>query len=214
MGRFSRPVRDTYIAPGVSSFNAAKIPDMSDYHKESNHWVANHFLNSVFRARLEAPLNAYVYNYLRRAEGAFSEHDLARAATADFLASGGQSPSRYAASLMHWEFFLGQCWQAYALLDKLTRVASETEKPSIFDQGDGSVEERLNTLYNSMKHVEKRIAAGQILEGATTPVWLTKEGLQSTDILLKYEETGDILRDVARWADLLVDPVEIPSKLR
>lgn len=214
MARFSDHVRDTFIAPGVSDFNTAEVPDMSTYDPESSHWVANHFLNSVLRGKLKPPTNAHVYNYLRRAEAAFSEHEQARQATLTFLTSGRQSPSLYAAAVLHWEFFLSQSWQGYALLGKLLTLLGGGEPFKIFVKGDGSVEERLNKLYNSMKHVENRIAAGQILEGASVPVWLSNQGIQSTDTLLEYAETGSILQDIAKWANILVDPIEMANKLR
>lgn len=212
MTGFTSYTRDKFIAPDVSTFQSAEIPDMSTYDAASSHWVTDHFLNSVFRGRLKPSAQAYVYNFLRRAEGAFGEHALARQATEAFLRSRGQSPSRYASSLLHWEFFLGQAWQSYALLKKLIELGGHPFV--IFDRGDGSIEERLNELYNSMKHVEKRIAAGQILDGATVPVWLTNDGIQSTDALLTYAETAEILKDIAKWANILVDPREMTSKLR
>jgi hypothetical protein len=214
-GRFSSYAQDTFIAPGVSTFNTAEIPDMSRYDSESSHWVADLFLNSMFRGRWEPPANAYVYNYVRRAEAAFSEHALAREATLKFLANEGQSPSLYAAAVLHWEFFLGQSWQGYALLARLaSHSGGEPRDTMIFARGDGSIEERLNKLYNAMKHEEKRIAAGQILEGATVPVWLTNEGIQSTDAFLMFGETAEILRDVAKWANIVVDPREMAEKLQ
>jgi hypothetical protein len=53
MGKFSDVVLDDFIAPGVSTFHSAEIPDMSARDPESSHWVADHFLNSVFRGRLK-----------------------------------------------------------------------------------------------------------------------------------------------------------------
>jgi hypothetical protein len=50
------------------------------YVKESAHWVANFFLNPAFRAKFQAPMDAYAYNLLRRAQFAFVEHALARTA--------------------------------------------------------------------------------------------------------------------------------------
>jgi hypothetical protein len=67
------------------------------------------FLGSVFQASYAPPLNAYVYNYLRRAKAAFYEHDLARLNTLQFLESEGQSPNHYANAIFHWEVYLGQC---------------------------------------------------------------------------------------------------------
>jgi hypothetical protein len=154
----------------------------------------------LFRAKWSAPLNAYAYNYLRRAEAAFREHINARAATLKFL-ERRNSPSLYTRALFHWEVFLGQSWHAYELL---VQVVSPGVRP--FEQGSGSVEERLNHLYNQMKHVEGRIENGQMPIGATVPVWLTNEGLTSIDARLTFVESAEVLEDLAKWADALDDP--------
>jgi hypothetical protein len=166
------------------------------------------------RGNFSPPGNAYAYNYLRRTVAAFSEHKETREATLVFLSSGRQSLSRYAAATLHWEFFLGQSWHAYLLLRGLFKFLTKQDVLQVFVKGEGSVEERLNYLYNCMKHVESRIENGQIVEGATIPVWLTDEGLQSIDALLTYAETGDILCDLAKWANIIVDPGEMANKLR
>jgi hypothetical protein len=211
---FSAYFLDKFIAPGISEFKAAEIPDMTAYDPQSEFWVANFVLNSGFGGNYEPPGNAYAFNYLRRAVAAFNQQELARQATLGFLASEGQSLSRYAAALLHWEFFLGQAWHAYVHLHGFATVLTRKEVPRPFVQGQGSVEERLNNLYNQMKHVEGRIESGQMVEGATVPVWLTNDGLRSTDALLRYSETGDILRDLAKWAGIVVNPTEMANQLR
>jgi len=207
MAQFSNYVIDKFIAPNASSFTQAEIPDMSAYDKESSHWVANFFLNSVLRAAWKPPYNAYMYNYLRRAEAAFREHHAARTETLAFIESGRQSTKRYTAALFHWEGFLGQSWHAYKTLQKCFEV-------ELYKQGEGSVEERLNALYNQMKHVESRIENKQILEGATVPVWLTNQGLVSVDSALTFSETGEVLKELAKWANILQDPLSAPEKLK
>ncbi len=207
MVQFASHVLDELIAPGASRFIQAEIPDMAGYHKESRHWVANFFLNSLLRAKWKPPHNAYLYNYFRRAEAAFLEHDVARTATLDFVTSGRQSPSRYALAIFHWEVFLGQSWHAFKLLEKAFGFV-------LYTPGTASVEERLNHLYNQMKHVESRIAAGQMLPGATVPVWMRNEGLVSVDANLTWAETGEVLREVAKWADVCVDPLTAAQKFR
>ncbi|TAJ19391.1 MAG: hypothetical protein EPO47_07845 [Rugosibacter sp.] len=196
---YGAEVRDTHIAPGVSSFTSAEIPDMSDYTKESPHWVGNFFLNSTFRAKFKAPMDAYAYNFLRRAQFAFTEHDLARKATLGFLDGGSQSVTRYVEALFHWECFLGQAWHAYALL-------TTAWEGKAFQKNDGSVEQRLNAMYNQMKHVESRIENAQMLPGATVPVWLENQGLRSVDANLTFTETADVLKDLAKYANALMDP--------
>jgi hypothetical protein len=197
--QFSSAILDTHIAPGVSAFNEADIPDMSSWANASSHWIANYFLNSALGVSFAPPMNAYAYNYLRRAQYAFSEHAIARSSTLAFIANGGQSPRNYADALFHWENFLGQAWHAYGIL-------ITAWKGKAFEKNDGSVEQRLNALYNQMKHVESRIDNAQIIPGATVPVWLENQGLRSIDASITFVETGEVLKELAKYADALSDP--------
>jgi hypothetical protein len=199
MVRRSDEIRNSHIAPGVSSFTLADIPDMSEYDKQSRYWVGNFFLNSVYIASFDPPMNAYAFNFLRRAQYAFSEHHLARECTLTFLAGGGQSASRYVEALFHWECFLSQAWHAFSLL--ITAWEGKA-----FDKNDGSIEQRLNTLYNAMKHVESRIENHQMLPGATVPVWLENDGLRSVEASMTYSETAEVLKELSAYATALMNP--------
>lgn len=200
---------DTLVGPGASKFTAAEIPDCSgpEISKESSHWVANFFLNCLVGPKFLPPMDAYAYNFLRRAQFAFAEHALARESTMRYLQSGRRSVKPYVASLHHWEAFLGQAWHAYGILIKAWNGTA-------FTRGDGSVEERLNALYNQMKHVESRIHCGQMPEGGNVPVWLENAGLRSTDTHLSFAETEQILRDIGKYADILSDPRTAGERLR
>lgn len=204
---FSTYILDRHIAPGVSTFIQADIPDMSTWAKESPYWIANFFLNSAFTGLFVPQMNAYAYNFLRRAQYAFSEYNLARQSTYDFLCKDGAAPMRYAEALFHWECFLGQAWHAFALL-------AAAWEGTVFKKNDGSVEERLNALYNQMKHVESRIENGQMLANATVPVWLENEGLRSTDTTMTYAEAAEILKELAKYADILMNPKTAKTALQ
>lgn len=204
--QFSTTILDTHIAPGVSTFTKADIPDMTLWSKESSHWIANFFLNSALNVSFAPPMNAYAYNFLRRAQYAFSEHHLARRSTLSFLAGGSQSPIGYAKALFHWECFLGQTWHAFSIL-----IAAW--KGKAFEKNDGSVEQRLHAMYNQMKHVESRIDNAQMILGATVPVWLSNEGLQSVDVSFTYAETAEVLKELAKYADTLSNPATAKAVL-
>lgn len=204
---FSSTVLDEHIAPGASKFTKADIPCASDFSKESAHWVSSYFLNCTFRAKFKPPMNAYAFNYLRRCQVAFSEHALACQSTHSFLSAGGQWPRAYADALFHWESFLGQAWHAFAILIKAWDGKA-------FQKNDGSLEQRVNALYNQMKHVESRIENGQMIPGATVPVWLDNEGIRSIDVHLSFRETGEVLKELAKYADALCDPLTAKEKLK
>jgi hypothetical protein len=111
--------------------------------------------------------------------------------------------------IFHWETFLAQSWQAYELLRHFF-----DPKTKIFKKNDGSVEERLFRLYNKTKHSEGTIRARNLPKNATIPLWLTNNGLRSKDTQLSYVETTEILKDLAKWAQILQDPLTIVEKLR
>jgi hypothetical protein len=203
--QFSAALLDSNLAPGVSAFTRAEIPDIAAFSKESTHWVANFFLNCSFRGAFAPPMNAYALNYLRRSQNAFAEYIAAGQLTSSFLSSGGQSVTSYTGALYHWECFLGQAWHAYAIL--MTAWNGKA-----FERNDGSVHQRLNSLYNEMKHVESRIDNAQMIPGATVPVWLENAGLRSVDAHLSFAEAAEILRELAEYADALVDPLTAKAK--
>jgi hypothetical protein len=199
--------KDSYIAPELSNFTEAAIPDMGSHAGQVSHWLDNHVLNVMLRGSWEPPLSTYVFNFLRRATNSFRTHGAARQATLDSLARSNQSPSLYCEALFHWEAYLGQSWHTFKLLEKAFSL-------ELFRKGSASELQRLNALYNQMKHVESQIECAQIPAGATVPVWLTNDGLKSTDAVLSFVETGRILEVVASWADVLVDPKSAPSKIK
>jgi len=196
---FSAEIIDKYIAPGVSTFTNADIPDMSSWAKESPHWIANFFLNSAFSASFAPEMKAYAYNFLRRTQFAFSEHHLARESTFRFLKKSSVSPTLYVEALFHWECFLGQSYHAFKLL-------ATAWEGTIYKKNDGSIEQRLHALYNQVKHVESRIESGQMLPEATVSVWLENNGLKSIDATITYAETADTLKELAKYANILMNP--------
>jgi len=207
MSPLSNHAKDSYIAPGLSGFTQAAIPDMRSHASQASHWLDNHVLNVMLRGSWKPPLSTYVFNFLRRATNSFLTHEAARQATLRSLACHNQSPSTYSVALFHWEAYLGQSWHAFRLLEKAFSL-------ELFKKGSASELERLNALYNQMKHVESRIECDQIPAGATVPVWLTNAGLKSIDAALSFVETGSILEAIASWADTLVDPISATSKIK
>ncbi len=211
-GRFTGAILNKYIAPGVSDFTDADIPDMTRHNAESGHWIDNHFLNSVFRGSFDDALGAYAAGLLRRISGAFEEHARARTTTREFLEGGRQSPSKYSSALMHWEYFLTQSWQAHELLRRVIATMSGEEDYRLFEKNDGSLTQRLYTVAGAMRHTEKAIASGQMIEDSRSPVWLTNDGIESEKDRLTYSENAEILDHLAGWADLLVDPAAMKDK--
>jgi hypothetical protein len=105
-------------------------------------------------------------------------------------------------ALSHFEQSVAALYQAALLTQPIT-------KNRLFQKGDGSPMERLNLIYNRSKYFEE----GE--EGAgpppATPIWLTNEGLQSSDADLPFAELHDIIIDLTKCAEMIA--VKLPSMI-
>jgi hypothetical protein len=205
MGFWNPKIIEEHFAPGIGSFTSASIPDLSLEFPQADHWVANHLLNSIFRGTFTDPHRQYAINLLFRSRAAFRAYATARKNTFDYLSKS--QPTRpntglYCDALEAWERFLYN-WAA------CVRIVKSLGKGDVFTPGDGSIEQRAYDLSNTMKHwAEKSVFAS----GDTIPVWLSNEGLNSSNLALTYGELGELARDMAKLADEVQDPVGMKER--
>lgn len=197
--------RDRFIAPELSKLKTAVIPDASAVDVEQEHWLANFILNTLLRADVPSPQRQQMFNFLRRSHAAFTAYASARELTLLFVADPERN-LRYIDAIGQWEAFLGHAWQAYAFLGR--------GKPIWFKPGDGSVIQRLHALHTRAKHAEAAIERGDFKEDAPLCVWLSNEGLRSTDTELSFVEAAEVLDDLARWASAVQDPLTMRDKIQ
>jgi hypothetical protein len=197
-------VLDKYMAPQISKFTAASIPDMTELDDDQQeHWLYNFILNNLAGRTLVTPIRQQMYNFLRRLHAAFGA--LAREATLAYLANRHRYP-RYIDAINHWEAFLAYAWQAFCFFGRGKRIW--------FEQGDGSVLERLHDLHIRSKHADEGIEQGRYIEDSPLCVWLTNDGLSSTEAALTFEEIAMLLTDMAQLASAVQDPVTMGSKIK
>jgi hypothetical protein len=195
--------KDKFVAPEISSFTEALIPELSELQKR---WLVSFILNSSLVVQLDNARRRTIYNFLCRAEGAFREYGSARQMTMAYLANTNpDAVSEYIIAIGHWEAFLSQAYQAWCLL------ASGQAK--LFTPGDGSTMQRLNLLYNRTKHAESAITAEQLPPEGTLPVWLKNDGLHSVESRLTFEEIAEMLEELAVWADATQNPATMREKI-
>lgn len=190
--------KNKYVAPGMSAFTTATIEDMSETSAEQKYrWE--------LLAELDLPRPSRRTNQAHSAQLATARRRslrriLARAIQDPSLSRQPQRCDGVPRGYYPLGSLLSQTYQAYCILDMC--------QGSLFRKRDGSVLERLNILYGRAKHVEKAIATvGLLPENGTLAIWLTNDGLRSTDSYLTFGETAEILRDLARFADALQDPL-------
>src|SRR5687768_8422089 len=81
---FAAPLNKN-IAPGFAEFTQANVPTIESEFPESKHWLINHFLSAVFRARYKDEVRMIVLGYIRRTSHAFELFHTARVRTNEYL---------------------------------------------------------------------------------------------------------------------------------
>lgn len=195
---------EKHIAPGISDFTDADIPDLQDDYEQSSYWLTNHFLNNALRTSFKVPVKQYVQNYIFRAEVLFRLFHDARGATLDYL--DGNDPfnprvSRYYKAISIWETVFLNWAVAFDLIVKLNG------NTKLFTKGDGSVEERAHEMQNEIKHCGGSIFGGHWTETSTIPIWLNNTGISSHNYQISFSELSGLVSEIANLANELQDPL-------
>jgi hypothetical protein len=183
---------DNFVAHKLSLLTECGATELP----EKINWLNTFILNTVFRVNLPAKSRAYLFNFLRRAEGALSAYREARIALIEYVETPRNVLSPYFRALLNFEVCISQCYQGYELL----ATASEEK---LFEKNDGSEAERLQILYVDSKHMDRMIDGGKIPTEATAAVWITNQGLESSRAALSFDELVEMLFNMGRLADRL-----------
>ena len=100
---------DNYVAHKLSLLTECGAREIPTY----ANWLNVFILNSVFIFRLPPKTRAYVFNFLRRAEGALSAYREARKALIEYLETPRNVLSPYFRALLNFEVCISQCRQGY-----------------------------------------------------------------------------------------------------
>ncbi|MGD9704445.1 MAG: hypothetical protein AB7Q42_12920 [Acidimicrobiia bacterium] len=193
---------DELVAPGMSAFTSAEIPEIASRHPEAEHWLANYTLNALLRGRFRRPTDQYALNALRRISTAYEEYAIASRRTDEYLALRSDTNPAvrvYLSALQHWENVLAAAGQALSTFHLWTG-----QRPH--ERDDGTAEQRVNALHNASKHAEGLIRGGQMPKSGPLAVWLTNDGLRSKGQRLSWKELAELLDELGSLADLVQDP--------
>lgn len=194
---------DKFIAPGISSFTSATIPDLSPQFPEANHWLVNHYLNNFFRGSFKDRARQIAVGYLRRVHHAFVAYHDARVLTLEYL-NGNQPDNpriqKYYDSIASWEGFVLQAAMALDLYKWLNSGVGA------FSKNDGSSTFRLYSIANQIKHLASCVESGQCGPNDSVPLWLSNIGLESFNMTVSFLEAADELRALAELANVIQDP--------
>ena len=192
---FSNHALDKYFVQGLSQLKEADIPDLEGEFQQSDHWINNFILNSIFRVSVRTESKPLVFAILRRAQMALTEYQHGRDALLGYLQDPKRGVSAYFRALYHFEIVAALTYQSYDIARKQVDVR-------LFNKGDGTPIQRLNRIYNVSKHLEP----SSIPEGHLHAVWINERGLAVGDAELSWNELADLVRGIASMAEALSNP--------
>ncbi len=203
MVQWNSNLLEKYIAPEISTFVNAEIPDVSDLFPESQYWLQNHFLNTVFGAKFKEKWRQVAIGFLRRSQNSFTSYHKARELTLEYLDNNdplNPKISKYYLAVSEWENYALQVSMGIDLFKWLNM------NQGAFEKNDGSIEQRLYTIANHVKHTASCVNSGQSEECHTIPLWLNNEGIMTYDLSVTYKEASEVLIDISKLADEYQNP--------
>jgi hypothetical protein len=214
MVSYNTSLLDRHLAPSISEFTVCDAPDISAQHPEASHWLANHFLNSVFRGTFKNKYRQYAVNQIFRAQVAFADYHEARNLTTEFLINGKpDNPAIriYFQAVARWESCLVNL---QIFIDVMNKIKSDMEDEPVFKVNDGTPEQRAYEMANTVKHWGGTVSSNRHKEQDTIPLWLTNEGLKTRSHAITFHELASLVSEIASIANELQDPVSWakPSK--
>jgi hypothetical protein len=191
---FSDYAIDEFISPNLSQLTECNAPDLAGRFPNAENWFASFILNSIFGNPIGEDRRKFCYLFLRKAEAAFINYHLARAALQEFTLSvkgGDRKLLSYFRALHFFEATLA-VWQAFELYRRIS-------KEKHYEKGDGSDYEKLNNLYNVSRHTNPII----LRQKQWHAIWITNDGLATQDFLLPFSALEKLMIEVGDLATLI-----------
>lgn len=201
MIQFGSHYLDTLLAPGISEFNEVEIPELRDF-PQSDHWLANLFLNSLFGPRYTDEWKQAAITFLFRTQTALRAYRSARKNTlacVDAFKPGQPASSLYFQAVADWEVVI---LNIQIVIDLFTRV--------MVPKQETDDARRIRVTGNRIKHYAEDIEEGKNSPDLTLPMWLTKTGVRTREADVSYAELAENVVGLGDAADLLQNPSSLP----
>ncbi|MCC7427865.1 MAG: hypothetical protein IT557_13235 [Alphaproteobacteria bacterium] len=186
-------VSDTVLdlfAPRLSALKECNVPSVELHDTSAEALVLQ---EAVTGTRFMGPLQALVLQYAVRVSQAAYDYNQGKMTLEGYLKVRSELKSLrlYVHALSYLCHCLGNLDQARRLAARIEQTLQRrdsTKGAKTFERRDGSVDQRINSLYGASKHMEGPIAEGQTPDNLRSLVWLTNDGVASTDASITYRE--------------------------
>ena len=174
---------ETSINACIEAASKANPDDVARHFPHSDRWISSLLLSHIFTVAVPAANLPVALQFVRRAEAALLAYSALAAEIAKFALEPGL-----------WRFYFSALSQAEIAISSLYQaryLAAKKFDLQQFSKGDGSDVQRLDELYNAIKHIPAE---------DKEPVWLSDFRLESASAKLSYSEFEEILGRTAGMA--------------
>lgn len=174
---------DRFVAQDMSKLKNLTIKSLAEDFPDADNWLRQFVLNRMFHAVVPDDKAALAFAIVRRTHAAMQEWELASAAANGNLRSVGT----YFSILRHLESCISSAWQGL-------EFARKSMGEFLFTNGDGSVYERLNWVYNVSRHFDPE----ELSQGHLHRLWLSDEAIHTREHLVQFVELRDVIAMLGR----------------
>ena len=202
-------VLDRYVAPKCSALVnclAPEVPELHDY-------FGSFFFNNIFTEQLPERTLSLTNVFLRRFANAVQDYRNGRREMLACIAAppcSNEMVRAYMRALSHFEASVVNTNLALKAHDTVGKLWNPKE-PLSFSKGDGSPCQRLNAVYNALKHFDENMAKGIVPPNVFTPMWLVDDGIESVgsegEAKLHFKELIDVQLDLEKDAGWIAEEV-------
>ena len=200
--QFGSQVLDKFLAPGISIFNKADVPNLDEACPDADHWISNHFLNSLFGHRYNDDWRQVTVTFIFRIQNALRAYRIARVKTLECV--HGFQPGRpksnlYFEAVSQWETALLNIQIA---LDLFLKVMD----PNAIETDDAK---RIRLTAARIKHFAEDIVDGKNSPELTLPMWLASDRLITRTSYVTFAELAENLTEMGIAAEIMQNPGKI-----
>jgi len=177
---------DTFVAQNMSKLTHLSIKSLSEEFPNVDNWFSQFVFRRIFQVHVPDEKAALAFAIVRRSHAALQEWELASAAAQGDLRSIGNLFS----VLRHLESCISSVWQGL-------EFARKPLGQDYFKNGDGSVYERMNWIYNVSRHFDPLA----LPQGDTHRVWLSDQAMHTREQTVSFDELREAIRMLARISE-------------
>jgi len=182
------------VSHDFSRLTACEARSLASEFPGRSAWLTQFAMRRMFHAHVSEERSALAFVLIRRAEAALDEWELA----CETASRAPGAPSVYFKALRHFEASITALYQGL----EFGRNALGTK---FFEKGDGSVIQRINSLYNKSRHFDP----SDLPSGRLHAVWFGNDCLRTNEIAVTFTELRDVLAEVCRVANTLATASEL-----